>query len=95
MDGLEVVRRVRERGPTPIIVVSARYREADKVQALTLGADDYLAKPFGVSELVARVQVALRHAARPASGSEAVFRAGELAVDFERRVVCWATRRCG
>ena len=61
MDGLEVVRRVRERGPTPIIVVSARYREADKVQALTLGADDYLAKPFGVSELVARVQVALRH----------------------------------
>jgi two-component system, OmpR family, KDP operon response regulator KdpE len=87
MDGLEVLRRVRARGPTPIIVLSARQQEADKVEALTLGADDYLAKPFGMEELTARIKVALRHAARPASGAEAVFRAGELAVDLDRRVV--------
>ena len=87
MDGLEVVRRVRARAATPIIVLSARHTEAAKVEALTLGADDYLAKPFGMGELVARIQVALRHTARPASGAEPVFRAGDLAVDFARRVV--------
>jgi two-component system KDP operon response regulator KdpE len=87
MDGLEGLRRVRERGSTPIIVLSARHREADKVEALTLGADDYLAKPFGMDELTARIRVALRHAARPGSGAAAVFRAGDLAVDFDRRVV--------
>lgn len=87
MDGLEVVRRVRERARTPIVVLSARHSEADKVEALTLGADDYLAKPFGMNELAARIQVALRHVAGPASGSAAIFRAGELAVDFGRRVV--------
>jgi two-component system KDP operon response regulator KdpE len=69
------------------VVLSARDSEADKVEALTLGADDYLAKPFGMNELAARIQVALRHTARPAAGSEAVFRAGDLAVDFDRRVV--------
>jgi two-component system KDP operon response regulator KdpE len=87
VDGLEVVRAVRAKGPTPIVVLSARHSEAAKVEALTLGADDYLAKPFGVNELIARIRVALRHAARPASGAEAVFRAGELAIDFERRRV--------
>src|SRR5262249_44034806 len=87
VDGLEVLRQVRGRGSTPIIVLSARHREVDKVEALTLGADDYLSKPFGMDELTARIRVALRHAARPGSGADAVFRAGDLAVDFDRRVV--------
>jgi two-component system KDP operon response regulator KdpE len=87
MDGLDVLRRVRAHGATPVVVLSARQGEADKVEALTLGADDYLAKPFGMDELAARIRVALRHAARPAAGADAVFRAGDLAVDFERRVV--------
>ena len=86
-DGFEVIRRVRERGNTPIIVLSAWGAEHDKVTALDLGADDYLTKPFGVDELLARVRVALRHAARPAQGSEAVFRTGALEVDLERRRV--------
>ena len=90
MDGIEVVRRVREVGPTPIVVLSARDTEASKVEALTLGADDYLSKPFGMNELIARIGVALRHAAGPSSGADPVFRAGDLAVDFERRRV---TRR--
>lgn len=87
LDGLEVIRRVREEGSTPIIVISVRGAERDKVAALDLGADDYLTKPFGVDELLARVRVALRHAAHPASGSAAVFHTGGLAVDLERRTV--------
>src|SRR5439155_23739304 len=58
-----------------------------KVEALTLGADDYLSKPFGMNELLARIQVALRHVARPRSGAEAVFRVGDLTVDLARRQV--------
>ena len=85
-DGLEVIRRVRARSDTPIIVLSARDSEREKVQALEIGADDYLTKPFGVDELVARVRVALRHSAR-IGGSEPVFRTGALAVDLERRRV--------
>ena len=87
LDGIEVVRRVREVGPTPIVVLSARDSEAAKVEALTLGADDYLSKPFGMNELIARIGVALRHAAGPSSGAEPIFRAGGLAIDFERRRV--------
>lgn len=87
MDGMEVIRAVRERASTPIIVLSVRGAERDKVAALDLGADDYLTKPFGVDELLARVRVALRHAARPARGSAAVFRARDLEVDLERRRV--------
>lgn len=86
-DGFEVIRRIRERDNTPIIVLSARGAEQDKVAALDLGADDYLTKPFGVDELLARVRVALRHAARPARGSNALFRTGELEVDLEHRRV--------
>ncbi len=86
-DGFEVIRRVREHGNTPIIVLSAWGAEQDKVKALDLGADDYLTKPFGVDELLARVRVALRHAARPAQGSEAVYRTGDLEVDLEHRRV--------
>jgi two-component system, OmpR family, KDP operon response regulator KdpE len=82
-----VIEQIRRRTSTPIIVLSVRGAERDKVRALELGADDYLTKPFGVEELLARVRVALRHAARPASGSEAIFRSGALAIDLERRQV--------
>jgi two-component system KDP operon response regulator KdpE len=87
MDGLDVIQEVRKRTQIPIIVVSVREAEHSKVTALDLGADDYLTKPFGVDELLARVRVALRHAAGAPSGSEPVFRTGELAVDLERRSV--------
>ena len=87
IDGLEVVRRVRARSQVPIVVLSARGEESDKVRALDEGADDYLTKPFGLGELLARVRVALRHAARPDFGTEAIIRAGDLEVDLDRRRV--------
>jgi two-component system KDP operon response regulator KdpE len=87
MDGLDVIRAIRGRAATPIIVLSAREAERDKVEALDLGADDYLTKPFGVNELLARVRVALRHAAQPASGTDAVRRFGGLEVDLAQRRV--------
>lgn len=87
MDGLAVVGQVRARANTPIIVLSVRGAERDKVAALDLGADDYLTKPFGVDELLARIRVALRHAARPNRGSSAIIRTGELDVDLEHRQV--------
>lgn len=87
IDGLAVIRALRERGNTPIVVLSVRGQEHDKVAALDLGADDYLTKPFGVDELLARVRVALRHVARPATGIAAVFRTGQLSVDLEHRRV--------
>ena len=87
VDGSEVIRRVRGDGNTPIIVLSVRGAERDKVAALDLGADDYLTKPFGVEELLARIRVALRHAAHPAAGAEPVFKTGDLEVDLERRRV--------
>ena len=87
MDGTEVIRRVRETGSTPIIVLSVRGAERDKVDALHAGADDYVTKPFGVDELLARIRVALRHAAGPSSGAELVFHSGELEVDLEHRRV--------
>jgi len=86
-DGLEVLRQVREWSNVPVIVLSARGREADKVAALDAGADDYLTKPFSVGELLARIRVALRHAASSAPSSEPVFRVGELVVDLVRRQV--------
>ncbi len=89
MDGLRVIEALRERGNTPIIVLSARGAERDKVAVLDLGADDYLTKPFGVEELLARIRVALRHLARSGwlGGRGAVFRTGDLEVDLERRRV--------
>ncbi len=87
-DGLEVARELREWSATPIIVLSARGREEDKVKALDLGADDYLTKPFGVDELLARIRVALRHAAMPPGGaSEPVIEVGALRVDLTARRV--------
>src|SRR5437870_12248998 len=86
-DGFEIVRHIRERSGTPIIVLSARGGERDKVSALDLGADDYMTKPFGIDELLARIRVALRHLARPTTGTERRMRSGELVVDLERREV--------
>jgi two-component system, OmpR family, KDP operon response regulator KdpE len=86
IDGLDVLRAVRERSATlPVIVLSARGEELTKVQALDLGADDYVAKPFGVKELLARIRVALRHAV--GSATAPVFEAGGLRIDFDRRSV--------
>jgi two-component system KDP operon response regulator KdpE len=88
LDGLDVTRRLREWTLTPIIVVSAREQERDKVSALDAGADDYLTKPFGTSELLARIRVALRHALRTMRGDEEpVFAVGGLRVDLARRQV--------
>ncbi len=86
-DGLDVTRRIREWSAVPIIVLSARGREADKVAALDAGADDYLTKPFGVDELLARMRVALRHSSRIEGAAEPVFEMDGLRVDLaERRV---------
>jgi two-component system KDP operon response regulator KdpE len=88
MDGLKVTERLREWNQTPIIVLSARGQEADKVAALDAGADDYLTKPFGVSELLARLRVALRHQQRlDAEQADPVFHVGALHVDLARRQV--------
>jgi two-component system, OmpR family, KDP operon response regulator KdpE len=88
VDGLEVTRRIREWSQTPIIVLSARGQERDKVDALNEGADDYLTKPFGAEELLARLRVALRHAAQNGKGaSDPVFQAGGLKIDFAARRV--------
>jgi two-component system KDP operon response regulator KdpE len=88
-DGLEVIANVRGWSPLPIIVLSARGQETDKVRALDAGADDYLTKPFGIEELLARVRVALRHSASGATAdASAVFQVGELRIDqSSRRVV--------
>ena len=87
IDGIEVTRRLREWSTIPIVIVSARGKEQDKVVALDAGADDYLTKPFGVGELLARVRVALRHRAVTADTGESVFESGELRVDMVRREV--------
>jgi two-component system KDP operon response regulator KdpE len=87
-DGIELAKRLRAFTQAPILVLSARGREADKVEALDAGADDYLTKPFGVPELLARMRVALRHAARAKGEPEApVLEVGALRVDFARREV--------
>jgi two-component system KDP operon response regulator KdpE len=92
LDGIEIVRRLREWATMPIIVVSARGKEQDKIDALDAGADDYLTKPFGAGELLARIRVALRHRARGAAPEEPVFTAGDLRVDAARRQVFVAER---
>ena len=85
--GLEAAKRIRARWQTPIIVLSVMGEERDKVEALDAGADDYLTKPFGMQELLARIRVALRHNVGLASGAEPVYRSGELAIDVGRRRV--------
>jgi two-component system KDP operon response regulator KdpE len=86
IDGVEVIRRIRKWSPMPIVVLSARAREQAKVEALDAGADDYVTKPFGVGELLARVRAALRHAARAPSGKELLV-LGDASIDLQRRRV--------
>jgi two-component system KDP operon response regulator KdpE len=83
-DGIEVIRRIREWSPMPIIVLSARIQERSKIDALDTGADDYITKPFGVGELLARVRVALRHTMRSGNGSNSVS-FESTTIDFEKR----------
>ncbi|MBO5330484.1 response regulator [Anaerotignum sp.] len=89
MDGIEILKKIREWSSTPVIVVSARGEESDKVEALDLGADDYIAKPFGTSELLARIRTALRHSMKNSSNVTAsdVFRTKGLMIDFDKRLV--------
>ena len=87
LDGLEVIRRLREWSKVPVIVLSARGQERDKVGALDAGADDYVSKPFSAGALLARLRVALRHAAGAAHEESAAFKVGELQVDLLRRHV--------
>ena len=87
IDGLELIRQVRQWSQVPIVVLSARGREEEKVAALDAGADDYLTKPFGVGELLARIRVALRHALGAREGEEPVFVLERLRVDLVRRQV--------
>src|SRR6185437_4364826 len=89
--GNEVVRQVREWSTVPIIILSVRGDERDKVQALDSGADDYVTKPFGMGELLARIRVALRHSARVGS-QEPVLHFGDLCIDLPRRLVTVAER---
>ena len=88
-DGLDVTRRLREWSSVPILVISARGQEESKVKALDGGADDYLTKPFGSGELMARLRVALRHAAQAQEVPSTVWRSGDdMEVDLVKRVVC-------
>jgi two-component system KDP operon response regulator KdpE len=87
IDGLEVLKRLREWTEVPVIVLSARGKEKDKVNALDQGADDYLTKPFSIGELMARVRVALRHSRAKAAPEVASFDAGPLHIDFSARTV--------
>jgi two-component system KDP operon response regulator KdpE len=88
MDGLDILRQIREWSSLPVIVVSARSHETDKVTALDLGADDYLTKPFGTEELLARVRAAIRHT-RTATGNDEIaqrgtYSVGELVIDYNK-----------
>ena len=87
MDGVEVVKGVRAWSPVPLIILSARSQESDKISALDAGADDYLVKPFGVGELLARIRVALRHFSTGQGETESVFTVNELKVDMLHRKV--------
>jgi two-component system KDP operon response regulator KdpE len=87
-DGVEVIRQVREWSALPIVVISARGEEASKIAALDAGADDYLTKPFGVGELLARIRVAMRHATRPTVGGiDAPVTVGDVRIDLTGRTV--------
>ena len=98
MDGVELIRSVRSWTSLPIIVVSARSYERDKVQALDLGADDYVTKPFSAAELLARIRVALRHTRTglfdPSIANTGKFTAGDLTIDYDKHQVLIAGENC-
>ena len=85
IDGIEVLKQLRTWSSTPIIVISARTKEQEKVQALDLGADDYITKPFGTNELMARIRTSLRHS-RPSTHNK-IYKGGDLTIDFEKRLI--------
>jgi len=88
VDGLDVIRQVREWSPVPIIILSARGQERDKIAGLDAGADDYLTKPFGVGELLARIRAAQRRVIRSGSDKpESVVQIGDIRIDLEKRQV--------
>lgn len=90
MDGLDVLKQIRSWSSVPIIIVSARDQEKEKVTALDLGADDYITKPFGTSELLARIRTAIRHNIKMETGKEFptdFFKAKDLTIDFNKRIV--------
>jgi two-component system KDP operon response regulator KdpE len=86
INGLEVIRGIRATSAVPIVILSSRDDERGKVEALDLGADDYVTKPFGIDELVARIRTALRHRLQE-QGERPIFRSGDLTVDLIRRIV--------
>ena len=99
MDGIEILKKLRSWSALPVLVVSARTTEQDKVQALDLGADDYICKPFGTEEFLARVRTALRHS-RSAGGNEEIVRKGtltvrDLTIDYDRHRVLISGRDVG
>ncbi len=90
MDGMDLLRKIREKLTTPVIIISARSFEKDKVEALDNGADDYITKPFGSAELLARIRTALRHSNRimtKDTGSMNILKNGDLTIDFENRQI--------
>ena len=87
LDGLQVIRKIRREATTPIVILSGRYEEREKVEALERGADDYVTKPFGVDELNARLRVALRHAAGPEADASGRIVVGRLVLDAARHEV--------
>jgi two-component system, OmpR family, KDP operon response regulator KdpE len=93
VDGVEVTRRLREWSKVPVVILSVRGRDEEKIAALDAGADDYLTKPFSMGELLARMRVAMRHAAQPAD--EPVITVGELTVDVARRLTTVGGREVG
>ncbi len=87
MDGVEVVKQLRTWSSVPVVILSARSQESDKISALDAGADDYLVKPFGIGELLARIRVALRHMPTMPEGEAGMFSVGELNVDMIHRKI--------
>ena len=87
MDGIEIITSIRSWSMIPIIVISARIKEQEKVRALDLGADDYITKPFGSSELMARIRTSLRHAHNQSGKSDMLYQSGELIINYEKHSV--------
>lgn len=87
MDGIEVCRQIRQWSAVPIIVLSVRENERDKVAALDSGADDYLVKPFGIEELLARIRVSLRHAEKSPGYRQSTIKAGPVSIDLAKHII--------